>query len=273
MTSVDYTKAYDSIKRGKMVENFKENKLHEDVITTVTEVYKGDKTIINYGNCNNVEVDITSGIRQGCTGSTTLFKLITYKIIERMEKEQGFMDENFKLAALYFADDGLILANSVSDAKKNLEILTDISRECGLEINRDKSNTIIFGMKNKPEDINGIKVVKELKYLGITINSGRDCFKRQKEIMIEKASRLANQTYPIISKSCNKVLIGKTYWKSVALPSILHGYNIVEFSKSDILKLQRIENKVYRQILGAPSYAQQQPKSLSLSNGYHPRQG
>ena len=256
VTSVDYRKAYDSIRRSKMVESFKEKKLHEDVISTVSEIYKGDRTVINYGDIGNIEIDISSGIRQGCTGSTTFFKLITYKIIERMEKEQGFTDEFFRLAALYFADDGLILANSIEDAKRNIEVLTEISRECGLEINRDKSNTIIFGMRNRPENISGIQVVNEIKYLGITINSGKDCFKRQKEIMIEKASRLANQTYPIISKSCNKVMIGKTYWKSVALPSILHGHNVVEFSKSDILKLQQIENKVYRHILGAPSYAQ-----------------
>ena len=256
VTSVDYRKAYDSVRRGNLVETLIDCKSHEDIITIVAEVYKGDKTLINYGGIKNIEIGVTSGIRQGCTGSTTLFKLITYKILERMEEVRGYVDENFRLAALYFADDGLILANSVEDAKRNLEILVRVSRKYGLEINKDKSNTIIFGMKNKPTEIGGIQVVNEIKYLGVTINSGRDCFKRHKEIMIEKAQRLANQTYPIIAKSCNKVMIGKVYWKSIALPSILYGANIVEFSQSDISKLQRIENKVYRQILGAPSYSQ-----------------
>ena len=98
-----------------------------------TKVYKGDKTLINYGEIQNVEIEITSGIRQGCTGSTTLFKLITYKILEHMEKERGFVDENFKLAALYFADDGLILSSSVEDAQRNIEVITRVSRKYGLE--------------------------------------------------------------------------------------------------------------------------------------------
>lgn len=256
VTSIDYSKAYDSIKRGQLIQILKENKVHADLISIIAEIYKGDKTIINYGNVKNVEIPITSGIRQGCTGSTTLFKLITYKILERMENERGFIDDMFRLIVLYFADDGLILSNSVEDANRNVEMITGVSREYGLEINKDKSNTIIFGMKNQPVDIKGIKVVKEIKYLGVTINGGRDCFKKQKELMIEKANRLANQTYPIIAKSCNKIMIGKVFWKCVALPSILHGANVIDFSKTDIQKLQRIENKVYRQILGAPTYAQ-----------------
>ena len=42
--------------------------------------------------------------------------------------------------------------------------------------------------------------------------------------------------------------------KNVALSSILHGINVIHFNKTDIEKLQRIENKVYRMIFGAPAY-------------------
>ena len=50
-------------------------------------------------------------------------------------------------------------------------------------------------------------------------------------------------------------MIGKTYWKSIVLPSILYGVNIMHFTKTEIKKLQQIENGVYRGILGAPKYA------------------
>lgn len=69
--------------------------------------------------------------------------------------------------------------------------------------------------------------------------------------MIEKAQKLANLTYSVIGKSCNKVLIGKTYWKNVALPSILYGTSIITLTEAEIDKLQTIENGVYRRILGA----------------------
>ena len=34
-----------------------------------------------------------------------------------------------------------------------------------------------------------------------------------------------------------KIAIDKTYWKSVALPTILYGSNIMDFNKQEIEKL------------------------------------
>ena len=65
---------------------------------------------------------------------------------------------------------------------------------------------------------------------------------------------MVNLTHCVIEKSCNKLLIGKTCWKSVALPTILYGTNIVNLTEENIKVLQRIENSVYRTILGAAHY-------------------
>ena len=55
----------------------------------------------------------------------------------------------------------------------------------------------------------------------------------------------------VIEKSCNKILIGKTFWKGVALPSILMGNQVTNLNLTQVEKLQTIENGVYRKILGA----------------------
>lgn len=51
------------------------------------------------------------------------------------------------------------------------------------------------------------------------------------------------------------MLIGKTDWKSVALPSILNATAEITWKKKEIETLQRTENSVWRKILGAPSHA------------------
>ena len=62
---------------------------------------------------------------------------------------------------------------------------------------------------------------------------------------------MANITYSVIEKSCNKLLIGKkTYWKSIALPSLLYGTNIINLTDDNIIELEIIENSVYRCIRG-----------------------
>lgn len=79
-------------------------------------------------------IDIQSGIRQGCTGSTILFKIVTYQIMEELEERgTGFECDMFNIKTLYYADDGLLLAHSKEQAIQNLQLITETSRKYGLE--------------------------------------------------------------------------------------------------------------------------------------------
>lgn len=181
---------------------------------------------------------------------------MTYHIINRLEKEGGFQNENFRINALFYADDGLLMTTTENEMNRMIDALVSLGNDTGLKINKDKSSVIIFNKKEQPEQIRNIRVTKEIKYLGITITNTRNCFKIHKENCIQKAKKLANLTYPVIAQSCNKILIGKTFWKSIALPTILYASSIMAFTKEEIQNLQRIENSVYSAILGAPCYAQ-----------------
>ena len=44
-------------------------------------------------------------------------------------------------------------------------------------------------MKDKPEEIEGIKVTESIKYLGIEIEGKKNMFKKQRKSMIEKAEK------------------------------------------------------------------------------------
>ena len=71
---------------------------------------------------------------------------------------------------------------------------------------------------------------------------------------------MANITYSVIEKSGNELFIGKTFWKSIVLPSLLYGTNIINLTDDNIRELQKSEksekseNSVYRCILGAAHY-------------------
>ena len=62
--------------------------------------------------------------------------------------------------------------------KGNIKILMEICRECGFEVNKDKSNVLIFNMEDKPEEIDGIKVTESIKYLGIEIEGKKNMIKK-----------------------------------------------------------------------------------------------
>ena len=89
-------------------------------------------------------------------------------IIAELDKRgKGYNYEHISLKSLFFADDALMLSHSLKDAKDNLDIITQISREYGLEINLEKSCMMIFNVKEQPEHLCNIKVVQKMKYLGI----------------------------------------------------------------------------------------------------------
>ena len=96
-----------------------------------------------------------------------------------------------------------------------------------MSINKAKSNIMILTIKRRYMKT----TLKEFKsqtqlYLGVTIQNKRDCFKKHTIEQMNKARRYANLMPAVIAKSCNKLLIGKTYWKSAALPAILHGSEV-----------------------------------------------
>jgi len=215
-----------------------------------------DSTSVYFNGIYRGEIQTTSGIRQGCTGSPLLFVLVLNFIIDKIEKTRiGFRKENIRVPCLFFADDGLLLAQSADEMIRILKVLEMGAEEVGLKINKTKSNLMIYGEDVNYQSLQGIDVVSQMKYLGVCIGSERDIFHQHKVQKLKVSKRMSNMTYSIIERSCNKIMIGKTYWEMIVLPSLLFGSAIVPWNKTEIENLQRSENDVWRKILGAPGYA------------------
>ena len=256
ITGIDFSKAFDSVKREKIIETLKLYKIEERIIRAIADIYTEDIVEINLGGDFKENIVASSGIRQGCTLSSTLFKLITYRIIKEMEiQTKGYQTGDIEIRTLFYADDGLVVNENIQQASHSIRKLQEIAINYGLEINKDKSSILTFNVKNQPSEIEGIKTTKEMKYLGIWIEDKRDIFKKHKDEKLMLAQRLSNATHSVISRSCNRMLIGKTYWKNVALPAILYGNGIIEWKKKEEERLQIIQNNVCRKILNAPKYA------------------
>ena len=151
-------------------------------------------------------------------------------------------------------DDGLLIANNEEDIENLLKMTEIAAEECGLILNRSKCKVMMFNNKQKLEKISNIDVVDEIVYLGILIRNQKKWYLSNNKKCIEKANKLCNNLYSVLGNSCNRMLIGKTYWKILALPNILYGQEIVIYNKNDIDRLQVIENRAFRYILQVPCY-------------------
>ena len=61
----------------------------------------------------------------------------------------GIKSNICKIVALFFADDGIILMQSLKETIDSIKILSEIADECGLSINKSKSNILIFNSETR----------------------------------------------------------------------------------------------------------------------------
>ena len=103
------------------------------------------------------------------------------------------------------------------------------------------------------EEVGGIRVANTIRYLGANMGDSRMCFRECRTEKIQLGEIMESLT-SVISRSCDKLLIGKTYSKTVVQTRVLSAAAVVVWTKEEKRQLQRVENMVWRQILGAPVY-------------------
>ena len=195
MTAIDFSKAYDSIDRGKIIEILTYYKIDCQIIDIVAEIYKNDLAKIKLGEGSEIDFEITNGIRQGCNLLPIIFKIITYRIIEEVQFEyKGFNYDDLKTNFIFYTDDGIFFEESIEKTRKTISYMTQESKKYGIAINIDKSSVLIYNIKQNIEETNRIKVETEMKYLGVKICNKRDIYGEHKKEMMDKAKRLEGVT-------------------------------------------------------------------------------
>ena len=75
----------------------------------------------------------------------------------------------------------------------------EVAGECGLKINKGKSNVLLFNCKGvKPDEVGGVRVASTIRYLGTDVGDSRLCFHDYKKGRIGLAERMANLTFSVI---------------------------------------------------------------------------
>ena len=164
---IDFKKAYDSVNRGKLIEVLIKYKVNTKIIDMVIQMYENNETTINLGRMKE-KIEVTYGIRQGCSISTLLFKMITFCIIEELLKKTKYRIRNYEGNSLWLADDATLIANSKKEVKKIIEALEEAGGEYGLNLNKQKTKIIQIRGNRKIKKIGEFEI-EEVKYLGIKI--------------------------------------------------------------------------------------------------------
>ena len=198
---VDYRKAFDSIQRSLLWEKLLKSGIDGKILNVIKDIYEKAKS------CVKTKLGLSDfflsnvGLRQGENLSPILFLLFLndmkqflsthvhgIKVPFEMAKEFDMqeLDMYLHLFILLYADDTVVLAESVEDMQKALDALKVYCDMWGLHINTDKTKVMIFSrgkVRKLPIfvfDKKQVEIVWDYKYLGVVFNYNNRFGKAQK---------------------------------------------------------------------------------------------
>merc|ERR1712121_347962 len=189
---IDFKKAYDSIDRRKLIEVLIGYKINPKIIDLIVQMYKEDHTVIKLGSLAE-KVEVTGGIRQGCCITTLPFKLVTFKIIEKLREERLYKIRKYNDNSIWLADDATLIAEDLPTLRKLLECLSKTGGEYGLQINEKKTKIMKIKGPDSSDHIEEYEEVTEATYLGFLIGGRwRDIFEKENKMILEEDDRKVN---------------------------------------------------------------------------------
>ena len=190
-TFIDYSKAFDRVQRNILWDKLLNHGINGKILTVIKDIYSKTKTCVITAKGTSNYFFSNVGVKQGENLSPILFSLFLndlksylspnihgLSLPKNLAENLNFLDiQNFvHLFLILYADDTVILAETITDMQKALDNLNIYCKMYGLHINVSKTKVLVFSrgkIRNIPNfnfDSSRIDVVFQYKYLGITLN-------------------------------------------------------------------------------------------------------
>lgn len=195
------------------------------------------------------------GIKQGCPLSPFIFNLIMESVLESVadEVQNLRLDQEGRLTLpiiLAFADDLIIIAESIEDVEAILTKLIEYLSYVGLKLNKDKCKVLIRepNAEAVPEinicDTN-YKTTEPLRYLGVYLTARLE---RPKTVRTRcrNSVRVSRAIMEFLRKYKPTWQLGRIIYESVIAPAMLYGTQVAVLTKYSRKSLRGYERQIVR---------------------------
>ena len=156
---VDFTKAFDSIHRGKMEQILLAYGIPKETVAAITILYRNTKVKVRSPDGDTEYFDIVAGVLQGDTLAPYIFIIcLDYVLRTSIDKikENGFelTKKRSRITDADYADDIAILANTPDQAETLLHSLERAAASIGLHVNAHKTEYMCYNQTGDISTLN-----------------------------------------------------------------------------------------------------------------------
>jgi len=170
---IDYTRAFDSVFRDKIIECLNKYEIPNKLIKLITRTLQDTKARVKVNQKYTEKFEITTRVKQGDPLSATLFSTVIDDILKQLELRVNISTRLKQCSA--YADDIQITARTEQTMIDTFKKLKNISLQFGLIVNENKTKYMKCTRKetqlNKLIVVNKhIDQVRSFSYLGTIVN-------------------------------------------------------------------------------------------------------
>jgi hypothetical protein len=174
--ALDFASAYDSVDREILLKILKAEGLPKNTIKIIKALMTDTQATVRVGNLSTDKFGIDRGVKQGSVLSPTLFIiLMDWVLREALDgKVVGLrMKDRDEITDLVYADDVLLLSESVKEAQLAINKIQETGRKVGLILNAKKTVWIANGVTEDILTVENADIPKSsvLVYLGSAVNA------------------------------------------------------------------------------------------------------
>jgi exonuclease III len=259
---LDMRKAFDMVPHAAMLEKCSKIGIRGKCLNILKAMYENSTFRVRGGFGYTELISLLRGVKQGSPLSPTLFDIFINDLLDGAKElglsvPTGESFDTYTLPGLLFADDLVLLADSMKNLQKLLNLATNWANKWGMRFGLDKCAIICFGGDRAEVDKEEwvlqeqrVEVRENYTYLGILFTEDLDLIKMSESRLLAGRKALGALRPLLFSRLVpmhTKVMI----IKACVLPVLMFGAELWGMNGKLVGKHQSLLNASLRWVAGA----------------------
>ena len=242
---VDLEKAYDRVPRENQWYCTRKSGIAEKYVRLVQDMYETSETVVRCAIGTTESFEVKVRLHQGSALSSFLFAVIMDRLTNEVRRELPW--------TMLFADDIVICEETREEMEQRLEYRSYASERRQIKVSRSKTKHLCVSGGNDEETVKmedkNVSRVKELKYLGSTLQESVSCEREVKKRVQAGWNGWRKVSGVICDRRLPARVKGKVY-SSVVRPAMVYGLETVAVTTKQVEEMEVAEMKMLRFALG-----------------------